>query len=196
LVLSGLWELPFYRSRKDFVGQALGGWTISGVMSKHSGMPFTALIGACDQSNDRNGDSYCPDMPFRYTGGIIASPSKQDWINGVFPNPAASFPGVTFIPDPSVKGPGCRCRNIFSGPGYTSVDMSVGKDFAFSSHGFFGEAARLEIRANFFNLFNILNLQPLVPATSSTDILNGTDFGRSIDGQAGRVVEFQARFSF
>jgi hypothetical protein len=74
--------------------------------------------------------------------------------------------------------------------------MSVGKDFAFSSHGFFGEAARLEIRANFFNLFNILNLQPLVPATSSTDILNGTDFGRSIDGQAGRVVEFQARFSF
>lgn len=195
-VLSGLWELPFYRSRKDFVGHALGGWTISGVMNKHSGLPFTALIGACDQNNDRNGDSYCPDMPFKYTGGIIGSPSKQDWINGVFPNPAASFPGVTFIPDPSVKGPGCRCRNIFAGPGYTSVDMSIGKDFAFPSKGFFGEAARLEIRANFFNLFNILNLQPLVPATSSTDILNGTDFGRSIDGQAGRVVEFQARLSF
>lgn len=195
-VLSGLWELPFYRSRKGFAGRALGGWTISGVMSKHSGMPFTALIGACDQNQDRNGDSYCPDMPFQYTGGIIGSPTKQDWINGVFPNPAASFPGVDFIPDPSVKGPGCRCRNIFSGPGYTSVDMSVGKNFAFPSTGFLGEAARLEIRANFFNLFNILNLQPLVPATSSTDILNGTDFGRSIDGQAGRVVEFQARFVF
>jgi hypothetical protein len=195
-VLSGLWELPFYRSRKDFVGHALGGWTISGVMSKHSGFPFTALIGACDQNHDRNGDSYCPDMPFKYTGGIIGSPSKQDWINGVFPNPAASFPGVTFIPDPSVKGPGCRCRNIFTGPGYTSIDMTVGKDFAFPSSGFLGEAARLEIRANFFNLFNILNLQPLVPATSSTDILNTTDFGRSIDGQAGRVVEFQARFVF
>jgi hypothetical protein len=195
-VLSGLWEIPFLRTRKDFVGYALGGWTISGVMSKHSGLPFTALIGACDQSHDRNGDSYCPDMPFSYTGGIINSPSKQDWINGVFPDPAASFPGVQFIPDPSVKGPGCRCRNIFSGPGYTSIDMSVGKDFAFPSTGFLGEAARLEVRANFFNVFNILNLQPLIPATSSTDILNGTDFGRSIDGQAGRVVELQARFVF
>jgi hypothetical protein len=74
--------------------------------------------------------------------------------------------------------------------------MSVGKNFAIPSTSFLGEAARLEIRANFFNVFNILNLQPLFPATAPTDIINTGSFGRTADGQAGRVVELQARFTF
>jgi hypothetical protein len=189
LVVSGLWEVPFLRHRKDFVGTALGGWTISGVLSKHSGLPFSALIGSCDTNNDRNGDGYCPDLPFAYNGGAISSPSKQQWINGIFPDPAAEF-------DITTRGPGCRCRNIFSGPGYTSVDMTVGKDFAFPSTSFLGEGAKLEIRANFFNALNILNLQPLIPATAPTDIVNTGGFGRPPDGLAGRVVELQARFTF
>jgi hypothetical protein len=198
-VLDALWEIPAFRGRHDFLGTALGGWTISGIMSKHSGFPFSALLGSCDQNNDRNGDGYCPDLPFKYTGGVIASPSKQDWINGVFPNPLASFPGATFIPPDSAKGPGCRCRNIFTGPGYTSVDMTLGKDFALPKVAFFGEGSKLEIRANAFNIFNTLNLAPFIPASAPTDILNnGTfgQFGRSSDGLAGRVIEFQARLSF
>ena len=193
-VLDAIWEIPFLRKRHDFLGSALGGWSISGIMSKHSGFPFSALIGSCNQALDRNGDSYCPDLPFQYTGGVIPSPSKQDWINGVFPNPAVSFPGAATIPpDPSTKGPGCRCRNIFTGPGYTSVDMTLGKDFALP---FLGEGSKLEIRANFFNIFNILNLSPLIPATAQTDIVNTGQFGHTSDGLAGRVIEFQARLSF
>ena len=195
-VLSATWDVPFFRGRKGVLRSALGGWNISGVMSKHSGLPYTALIGACDLSHDRSGDGYCPDMPFSYTGGVLSSPSKRDWINGVFPNPAASFPGVTFIPDPSVKGPGCRCRNIFPGPGYTSVDLSLGKDFGLPKMAFLGEGAKLALRANLFNALNILNLESLPPASAPTDILNANSFGRSADGLAGRVIEFQARFSF
>jgi hypothetical protein len=196
-VLNGLWELPIFRNRHDFVGGALGGWTISGIISKHTGFPFSALIGSCDPNHDRNGDSYCPDLPFKYTGGVILSPSKQDWINGVFPNPAASFPGASTIPpDPSTKGPGCRCRNMFTGPGYTSVDMTLGKNFTLPKMAFLGEGSKLEIRANFFNIFNILNLSPLIPATAQTDIVNAGQFGHTSDGLAGRVIEFQARFNF
>ena len=188
-VLSSTWDVPFLRGRKDLLGTAFGGWSISGVLSKHSGFPFSALIGSCDPNNDRNGDGYCPDLPFAYSGGAISGPSKQQWINGIFPNPAAEF-------DTTTKGPGCRCRNIFTGPGYTSIDMSVGKSFAFPSTSFLGEVAKLEIRANMFNVFNTLNLQPLVPATAPTDIKNTSGFGRPPDGLAGRVIEFQARFSF
>jgi hypothetical protein len=47
-----------------------------------------------------------------------------------------------------------------------------------------------------FNAFNILNLIPLAPATAPTDIANTASFGRPSDGLAGRVIEFQARFSF
>ncbi len=192
-----LWEIPGFRGRHDFLGSALGGWTISGIMSKHSGFPYSALIGACNTNKDRNGDGYCPDLPFSYTGGVIANPSKQDWINGVFPNPAASFPGAAVMPPPvDTLGPGCRCRNIFTGPGYTSADLTLGKDFALPRVAFLGEGSKLAVRANFFNAFNTLNLTPLIPATAPTDITNTSQFGRSSDGLAGRVIEFQARLSF
>jgi hypothetical protein len=197
-VMDGLWEIPLLRGRRDLLGTALGGWSISGIMSKHSGFPFSALIGNCPTGQvNRTGDGYCPNLPFEYTGGVISSPSKQQWINGVFPNPAASFPGAAIIPPPvSTWGPGCRCRNIFTGPGYTSIDMTLGKEFALPRTAFLGDGSKIEIRANFFNILNILNLTPLIPATSSTDITNTTQFGRSSDGLAGRVIELQARLSF
>jgi hypothetical protein len=199
-VLNADWELPILRGRHDFAGTVLGGWTMSGIMSKHSGFPYSALIGTCDLNADRNGDGYCPDEPFTYNGGVIANPSKQQWINGVFPNclsvngqvTAASCPNF----DIATRGPGCRCRNIFTGPGYTSVDVSLGKEFAIPQVAFFGEGSKLAIRANLYNVLNILNLTPLIPATSSTDIKNTGQFGRSSDGLAGRVIEFQARLSF
>jgi len=194
--LSAFYELPFFHSRHDLLGTVAGGWTLGGIFDKHTGFPFTALIGACNPSRDRNGDSFCPDMPMSYTGGIIANPSKQDWQNGVFPNPAASFPGAANPVPPGTFGPGCRCRNIFTGPGYTDIDLSFGKNFRFPASRILGEKAGLELRANFFNAFNILNLESLAPATAPTDITNTGQFGRPTDGLSGRVIEFQARFSF
>jgi hypothetical protein len=199
-VLAGTWESPFVGGRNSFLGKAVGGWMITGIMSKHTGFPFPALIGSCNTNNDRNGDGYCPDLPFAYNGGVIFHPSKQQYINGIFPNCQAVNGQVTQASCPTfdftTRGPGCRCRNMFSGPGYTSIDMTLGKDFALPNRGFLGEEAKLVIRANFFNIFNILNLAPFIPATAPTDILNTTQFGRAPDGLAGRVIEFQARLSF
>jgi len=61
---------------------------------------------------------------------------------------------------------------------------------------FLGEGSKLAILANFFNVFNILNLSPLIPATAPTDIKNTGSFGRTSDGLAGRIIEFQSRLSF
>src|SRR5437773_2245122 len=151
--LSGYWELPILSNRHDFLGRAFGGWTLGGILDKHSGFPFTALIGSCDTNNDRNGDGTCPDLPAAYSGGIVKNPSKLQWINGVFPSPSTEF-------DVTTRGPGCRCRYIFVGPCYTGFDASIGKIFAFPNTRFLGEGAKLEFRANLFNVFNILNLQP------------------------------------
>jgi hypothetical protein len=187
--LSGFWELPILRGRHDFLGALAGGWTLGGILDKHSGFPFSALIGSCDTNHDRNGDGTCPDLPFAYNGGAISGPTKQQWINGIFPNPKTEF-------DTTTKGPGCRCRNIFTGPGYTSLDLSFGKNFNLPRSRVLGESSKMEFRANFFNALNILNLAPLVPATAPTDIINTGSFGRSPDGLSGRVVEFQLRLSF
>ena len=76
-VMDALWELPIFRGRHDFLGTALGGWTITGIMSKHSGYPFAALIGSCNTNADRNGDGYCPDLPFAYNGGRNHQPHQE-----------------------------------------------------------------------------------------------------------------------
>lgn len=196
LVLSGTWESPFIGGRNTWMGKAVGGWMISGILGKHTGYPFAALIGSCNTNADRNGDGYCPDLPFAYNGGVISNPTKQQFINGIFPNckavpgQPATCPNFDF----NTLGPGCACRNIFRGPGYTSVDLTIGKDFALPK--LISEETNLTIRANFFNAFNILNLAPFVPATAPTDIINQGQFGRAPDGLAGRVIELQARLSF
>jgi hypothetical protein len=206
-VLDAVWEVPVFRARHDFLGTALGGWSVSGIMSKHSGFPYSALIGSCNTNNDRNGDGYCPDLPFAYFGGVIQNPSKQDFINGVFPTCHSVNGQVTLASCPdfdvATRGPGCRCRNIFTGPGFTQIDMTVGKDFVLPRMAFFGDGSKLTIRANFLNIFNLLNLAPLIPATAQTDIINNGpastnagQFGRSSDGLQGRVIQFQARLSF
>jgi hypothetical protein len=202
-VLSGTWESPFVGGKNTLLGKTVGGWMVTGILSKHSGYPFSALIGSCDTNNDRNGDGTCPDLPFAVTGGPIDHPTKGQFVNGIFPNchgdpsnnnnvTQASCPIFDF----TNRGPGCvNCRNIFRGPGYFSIDMTFGKDFALPNRAL-GEETKLVFRANFFNLFNILNLSPFIPATAPTDIKNSGQFGRAPDGLAGRVVELQARLSF
>ena len=188
-VMSGTWESPFVGGKNNLLGKVVGGWMLTGILSKHTGYPFSALIGSCNTNADRNGDGTCPDLPFKYNGGVIFSPSKHQFINGIFPDPKTEF-------DVTTLGPGCRCRNIFRGPGYTSVDLTFGKDFALPNTSVLGEDTKLVFRANFFNIFNILNLAPFIPATAPTDIINTGQFGRAPDGLAGRVIEFQARLSF
>src|SRR5438270_1439372 len=66
LVLSGTWTSPYLGSKNSLLGRTVGGWMISGIMSKHTGFPFSALIGSCNTNADRNGDGYCPDLPSAY----------------------------------------------------------------------------------------------------------------------------------
>jgi hypothetical protein len=187
--LAAVWELPIFRNRHDFLGTALGGWQISTIATHNTGFPFTAAIGSCDTSHDRNGDSFCPDYPFAYFGGVIQSPSKQQFISGIFPNPKAEF-------DVTTKGPGCRCRNIFTGPGYSDVDLTVAKNFALPKLPALGEGARIEFRGDALNAFNILNLSTFAPATAPTDIINTGQFGKANSAFAGRVIQLQLRLQF
>jgi len=72
--------------------------------------------------------------------------------------------------------------------------MTVGKQTHLPG---LGERANLDLRANFFNIFNMFNLPPFqTGGQSNTDFTNTSDFGRALSGLAGRVIEFQARFSF
>ncbi len=189
LNVSGLWDLPLFRNRKDFVGKAFGGWQIDGILTAHTGFPWTPHTGQCVRSANSN-QFVCPSRPTRYFGGAL-----EDTDNEAFIRPNGNFPGggTLFFDqnNPEGKLPPGIGRNSFRGPRYFAVDLSLAKRTGMPS--FFGEGAFLEVKANFFNAFNNLNLAPF---EFFSPVIDSRDFGRAQSALAGRVVEFQARFNF
>jgi Carboxypeptidase regulatory-like domain/TonB dependent receptor len=189
LNVSGLWDLPFLRNRKDFVGKAFGGWHIDGILTAHTGFPWTPHTGQCVRSANSN-DFVCPSRPPRYFGGAL-----QDSSNDAFTRQFGNFPGgglVYFDPNnPNGALPPGIGRNSFRGPRYFAVDLSLGKRTGVPA--FLGEGSFLEFKANFFNAFNNLNLASFGFFSPPVD---SRDFGRAQNALAGRVVELQARFNF
>jgi hypothetical protein len=196
-VASGLWELPIFRNRHDTTGNILGGWQISGILTAHTGFPWTPVIGQCASTR---GPSICPTRSSAYFGGVGTETSndafitgsntvncfKRDALGNVIGNNCFSLDA------PGLRVPGIG-RNVFRGPRYFNIDMTLAKRFGLGS--LLGEGKALEVKANFFNIFNILNLQPFNFNTPSTQVQNPL-FGRAERGLAGRVVEIQGRFSF
>jgi hypothetical protein len=187
--LSGLWDLPFLRHRSDFVGKAFGGWQINGILSAHTGFPWTPHTGQCVRSANSN-DFVCPSRPTRYFGGAL-----EDTDNNAFIRPGGNFPGGGLVyfdqNNPGGTLPPGIGRNSFRGPRYFAVDLSLAKRTGLPS--FVGEGAFLEFKVNFFNAFNQLNLAPFGFFSPNVD---NPDFGRARNALAGRVVELQARFNF
>ena len=185
--LSALYELPFFKNRHDFVGRAFGGFQITGIVTYHTGFPWTPTSGVC--TSTPGGPGLCPARPQGYSGPTDLPTSNDAFITGIFgPNGSSFFPRVANAP------PGIG-RNTFRGPRYFDTDMSLVKQIPLSGLFGLGEAAHLELRANFFNVFNQLNLSPFIFGTSSVTITD-PNFGKSGGGLAGRVIEFQGRIRF
>jgi hypothetical protein len=190
---SGLWELPIFRNRRDALGSVLGGWQLSGIVTAHTGFPWTPVTGNCPSSNR---PIVCPARPVAYFGGAGTDSSDDAFITG------SNFAGggTRYFSTLGATGQGSAAgllpgvgRNSFRGPHYFNVDMSAAKRFGLGRA--LGESTFLEVRANFFNVFNLLNLQNFGFATASTNITD-PNFGRAERGLAGRVIEFQGRLSF
>lgn len=201
LTVSGLYELPFFNKRSDFIGKALGGFSVTSILTYRTGFPFTPVVDA--STSTPGGANLSPVRPQGYAGSGDTDTSDEAFINGTsIPGGGSSFT-VFRQADGTVAPPGIG-RNSFRGPGYFNVDMSFVKRTGLPS--FFGEGANFEVRANLFNIFNIRNLASFGFSSNSTrigrfDIGNGTftpnlDFGRATGGLSGRVVELQGRFRF
>jgi len=216
-----LYDLPFFRNRSSWTGKLLGGWQINGLLTWHTGFPWTPVTGQIGSVPITNAANIRPTRPT----GVLKQPSF-DTSNSSFITPNANFPGLIHqgdpVPDPANPGKtiGAQCgnsdpttrpgypyynictpgapgvgRNSFRGPGYFGVDMSVVKRFGLPNVKFLGENSALELRGNFFNVFNKLNLQPFSFGTDNTKVETAL-FGRAPGALSGRVVEFQARFTF
>ena len=111
----------------------LGGWQISAIINASSGFPRTAYVGT-DRSNTGGGQ----DRP-NLTGQDPTLPGDQQTIQRWFNTGAfAVQPAGTW---------GNAPRNDFVGPGITSLDMSIIRNFRISSK-------TLQFRLEAFNALN------------------------------------------
>jgi hypothetical protein len=192
--LSGLYELPFFRSQHGLIGKVLGGFRIDGTFTFRTGFPWTPKSGQSVQTP--GGPSLSPVRPIEYLGGAFSGQSNDAFMRdgGNFPNGPSSY-FVTQLPSGVTTLPPGIGRNVFRGPWYKSFDFGIAKSVKFPNR-FLGEATQLDMRVNLFNAFNQLNLAPFNFYDSSTFVDNPQFFGRPTSALAGRVVELQARFSF
>jgi hypothetical protein len=213
----GIYQPNFFHDR--LLHGFVDGWSLGGTYEFHSGFPWTpaytvttnGLITGTAGSLYYAGSPYTSIRPAAYTGGAInhstaafesgASTSYPTAKNVNFPTgtggenyftePAytavsKTFNATTFAPPP---GPAME-RNSFTGPPYQGVNVSLTKGFNFPETRVIGNAARLEFRADAYNLFNFQELSS--PQTSITS----TTFGESTGALSSRIVELQSRFSF
>ena len=215
--LYGMWAPHFFGSH-GWVDKILGGWTVSGILNAHTGFPWTPVYNV--QVTDTTGSTscgliypnsnYCTVRPAAYLGGALNDYSNDGFIRsgGNFPNGATTYFTPPTIVGATPTAPGVA-RNSFWGPRYSSVDITLGKAFGLPRMPVLGENAKIDIRANFYNIFNQTNFVPFdnsqqtigtlnVNETTGTQTVtspNGT-FGQGLNALAGRVIELQARFSF
>ena len=158
-VLSYLYQLPFgngkkYLANMNRLGQAvLGGWELNGILTLHSGNPFTPVL-AVDNSNTGE----FKDLPNVVGNPYQSSATCQTRTPTCWVNPAAFA-----IPAPYTYGNAGR-DDLF-GPGFRELDFAMDKSFPFL------ETRRVEFRAEAFNLFNNVNFD-------TPDNTIGAEFGK------------------
>jgi len=130
--LASTYEIPFFRTRSGLVGNLLGAWSMSNIVTAQSGMPFTPTL-STDPANTGT-----PERPNRIASGGLPNPSINLWFNvPAFTVPAAHTYGNT-------------ARNILNGPGFADWDFSLFKDFKLSRH----EGMKLQFRGELYNFTN------------------------------------------
>lgn len=169
LALSYSYDLPLG------TGWLLGGWQTSGVWTFQTGRPFTvALLSDLDNSN--TGRSVigfgANDRPNVIGDARAGAQSRSRWFN----TDAFAMP-----PFGSFGNAG---RNVLDGPGLAAVSAALIKNIEFR------ETARMQVRAEAFNLLNRTNLD--LP----DNFFGSPTFGRILSAQSPRHIQLGLKLLF
>ncbi|MFZ1702226.1 MAG: TonB-dependent receptor [Pyrinomonadaceae bacterium] len=174
LTASYNYSLPFGKGRRylssangvtDFF---LGGWQMNGIYTYLSGRPFTPQYSSADVAQQR------PD--------IIGDPYSNIPVGLAF-NPAAFTRPLASPTDPTFFGN--AGRNILTGPDFSSMDMSLMKNFRIT------ERAKVQFRWEVFNVLNRTNFQVPVFLLDSSSV--GT-YGQTAN--ENREMQFALKLIF
>jgi hypothetical protein len=149
-VIYGLWQLPKTSSSPPLVKALANGWQMGGIFTISDGMPFTPLISG-DATGQNSAGSY--DVPNRVVG-----PACTHLTNPGNPTQYINLACYSFPMPANLLGN--AGRNSLVGPGLVELDSSVARNFDMR---FISDAAKLQFRAEAFNLANRPNFEPPLP---------------------------------
>jgi hypothetical protein len=172
--VSYLWEIPGPKS--GILGQALGGWQISGITQAQSGRPFTIFTGV-DSSGDSNTGSDRPNI--NTAGSFVWDDDRRTFTNnGYYVVPL----GTNNLPLAHSLGNGNAPRNAERGPGFWNTDLALFKRFTLAG------TTRLIVRVDAFNALNQDSYGNPVSTMSSPSFgLNTNNWGRRILQLSGKI---------
>jgi hypothetical protein len=154
---NAIYNLP-HSSATGFVGGILNGWWVSSITSLQSGLPFTVALNTNRSRSGQGGGAAGidrPDLVAGFTAASITSGTTGAGCLGVPAGEQLGTPSLYFNPCAFALQPqgnlGNAGRNILEGPGMANVDFSLVKDTPVHK---LGEAAKLEFRAEIFNILN------------------------------------------
>jgi hypothetical protein len=173
-VFSGsfVYDIPLLRAQKGWMTRAFGGWSVSGLVTKATGLPVFVTSG---QDFSLTGVGF--DRPNLVGNPAMSHANEAAFIRSYFNTAAfsANLPGQY----------GTAGRNLFSGPGMFNTNLSLVKSFRISER-----LGALQFRAEFFNAFNHTNFgQP-------DGVFVDKTFGQIQTAADPRIVQFALRYQF
>jgi hypothetical protein len=178
-----VYELPLGRGKQfgtslnKVADTVVGGWAVSPILSFHTGFP-EPVYGAADESgtNSRGSRADCNGLPTITGETPITTPGVGgfQWFtnNGNFSNPAVGTFGNCA---PQLAG--------VRGPHYTTVDLSLHKDFLLT------ERFRLQFRTDFINAFNHVQL-------NAPNMSLGSTMGQVTGAQPPRNIQLALKLYY
>jgi len=168
--LSYVYDIPIAKGHRY-----LGGWQSAGVLTFQTGQPFTvALLPDVDNSNTGRSNLGFGnnDRPNVVGNPTLSNPTPQLWFNT-----------SAFVTPPRGNF-GNAGRNIISGPGLQTVNVSIIKNT------FIRERMSAQFRAEFFNLLDHNNFN--LP----DNFVGSPTFGQVTSAQNPRTVQLALKFLF
>jgi hypothetical protein len=163
-----------------FLGRAVNGWQLNGILSLYDGLPFS--VQSASNTLNTGGTSRASYVPGAGNGTL---PSGQQSVEEWFNVAAFSAPGTLLYGDAG--------RNILRGPGTHEMDISLFKNFQFHPDS----SKKLQLRAEVFNITNTPQFNNPVNTIGAAGAGSITSAGSPYTLQRlSREIQLAAKFYF
>jgi Carboxypeptidase regulatory-like domain len=184
-VISGTYELPIGHGKptlgnlSGWTDKLVSGWSVSGIATLQSGLPFTPQLGYNPANNGDSRDPIRPSWNPAFSGPVILG-SPNEYFN----------PSAFVVPVTGTYGN--VGRDTLIGPGIAQLDFSALKNTSIT------ERVRLQFRAEFFNILNHANFGTPNPVvfTSASAIPAPTAGVITSTSTTSRQIQFGLKLLF